>query len=68
MSSTRAVRLNEQVAARVERAAAAAGVDPEQWVNDRLARELFLEKLDEIQARNREPLSEGEAAQVVYER
>ncbi|MEX0658822.1 MAG: hypothetical protein WD080_06775 [Egibacteraceae bacterium] len=68
MSGTRTVRLNEQVAARVERAAAAEGVDPEQWVNDRLARNLFLERLDQVQARNPEPLSEAEAAEIVYGR
>lgn len=68
MSKTRAVRLNEQVAARVEEVAAAQGVDPEQWVNDRLARDLFLTKLDDVQARNPEPLSEDEAGKIVYGR
>ncbi|MDP8931918.1 MAG: hypothetical protein M3O70_25950 [Actinomycetota bacterium] len=68
MGTTRTVRLNERVAAVVERAAAAEGVDPEQWVNDRLAQDLFLEKLDEVQARNPEPLSEDQAAEVVYGR
>lgn len=68
MSKIRTVRLNEQVAARVEEVAAAQGVDPEQWVNDRLARELFLAKLDEVRARNPAPLSEDEAAKIVYER
>jgi hypothetical protein len=43
-------------------------VDPEQWVNDRLARELFLAKLDEVRARNPAPLSEDEAAKIVYGR
>jgi hypothetical protein len=62
------VRLNQQVAARIERAAAAEGVDPERWVNDRLARDLLLAKLDEVQARNPDPLSEEEAAKVVYGR
>jgi hypothetical protein len=68
MSKIRTVRLNEQVAARVEEVAAAQGVDPEQWVNDRLARELFLAKLDEVRARNPAPLSEDEAAKIVYGR
>lgn len=68
MGETRTVRLTEQVAARVEQAAAAEGVDPEQWVNDRLARDLFLETLEEVQARNPEPLSEEEASEIVYGR
>jgi hypothetical protein len=68
MSKIRTVRLNEQVAARVEEVAAAQGVDPEQWVNDRLARELFLAKLDEVRAGNPAPLSEDEAAKIVYGR
>jgi hypothetical protein len=68
MSKIRTARLNEQVAARVEEVAAAQGVDPEQWVNDRLARELFLAKLDEVRARNPAPLSEDEAAKIVYGR
>lgn len=50
----------------VERAAAAQGVDAEEWVNERLTRDLFLEKLNDVQARNPEPLSEEEAAEVVY--
>ena len=66
MSEVRTVRLNERVAAMVEQAAAAEGVDPEQWVNTRLARDLFLEKLDEVQARNPGPLSEEQAAKIVY--
>ena len=49
MSKTRTVRLNKQVTARVEQVAAEQGVDPEQWVNDQLARDLFLAKLDEVQ-------------------
>lgn len=65
---SRTVRLDDQVAARVEQAAAAEGVDPEQWVNGRLARDLFLERLDEVQGRNPEPLSEDQAAKVVYGR
>jgi hypothetical protein len=68
MSGTRTVQLTEQIAARVEEAAAAQGVDPEQWVNDRLARDLFLAKLDDVQARNPEPLSEDEANKIVYGR
>lgn len=64
----RTVRLNERVAALVERLAAAEGVDPERWVNDRLARDLFLTELDEVQARNPKPLSEEQAAEVVYRR
>ena len=68
MGELRTVRLNERVAAMVEEAAAAEGVDPEQWVNARLARDLFLLKLDEVQARNPQPLSEEQAAKVVYER
>lgn len=68
MSGTRTVRLTEQIAARVEEAAAAQGVDPEQWVNDRLARDLFLAKLDDVQARNPEPLSEDEANKIAYGR
>jgi hypothetical protein len=68
MSKIRTVRLNEQVAARVEEVAAAQGVDPEQWVNDRLARELFLAKLDKVRARNPAPLSEDEAAKIFYGR
>lgn len=66
MGAMRTVRLKERVAAMVERAAAAQGVDPEEWVNERLTRDLFLEKLDDVQARNPEPLSEEEAAEVVY--
>lgn len=66
MDATRTVRLNERVAAMVERIAAAEGVDPEQWVNARLARDLFLVKLDDMQARNPEPLSDEQAAEVVY--
>lgn len=66
MGKTCTVRLSEHVTATVERAAAAEGVNVEQWVNRRLARDLFLEKLDEIQDRNAEPLTEDEAAQVVY--
>lgn len=49
-----------------EQAAAAEGVAPEQWVNTRLPRDLFLEQLDEVQARNPEPLSEEQAAKFVY--
>lgn len=66
MGATRIVRLNERVAATVERAAAAEGVDAEQWVNDRLARDLFLEQLQEVQTHNPEPLSEDQATEVVY--
>lgn len=66
MGKTRTVRLSEHVTATVERAAAAEGVNVEQWVNHRLARDLFLEKLDEIQSQNTEPLTEHEAVQVVY--
>lgn len=68
MAKTRTVRLNEQVAARVDEVAAAQGLDPEQWVNDRLARDLFLAKLDEVQAGNPDPRSEEEAAKIVYGR
>lgn len=67
MGATRIVRLNERVAAMVERAAAADGVDLEQWVNDRLARDLFLEKLQDVQSHNPQPLSEEQATEVVYE-
>lgn len=66
MDAARTVRLTKGVAAMVERAAAAQGVDPEEWVNERLTRDLFLEKLDDVQFRNPEPLSEEEAAEVVY--
>lgn len=66
MDATRTVRLNERVAAMVERIAAAQGVDPEQWVNARLARDLFLVKLDDMQARNPEPVSDEQADEVVY--
>lgn len=34
MDATRTVRLTKEVAAMVERAAAAQGVDAEEWVND----------------------------------
>ncbi|MGH3664906.1 MAG: hypothetical protein ACRDU8_02240 [Egibacteraceae bacterium] len=68
MDATRTIRLNARVAATVEQAAAAEGVDPEEWVNDRLARDLFLAKLDDVQARNLQPLSEDKAAEVVYRR
>jgi len=68
MDTTKTIRLNERVAAMVEQAAAAEGVDSEAWVNDRLARDLFLEKLDEVQARNPTPLSEEQAGDVVYGR
>ncbi|QBI19623.1 hypothetical protein ER308_08710 [Egibacter rhizosphaerae] len=68
MAKTRTVRLNEQVAARVDEVAAAQGLDPEQWVNDQLARDLFLAKLDEVQASNLDPRSEDEAAKIVYGR
>ncbi len=66
MGATRIIRLNERVAATVEQAAAAEGVEPEQWVNDRLARDLFLEKLQHVQTHNFEPISEEQATEVVY--
>jgi hypothetical protein len=66
MGKTRTVQLNESVAATVEQVAAAEGLAPDAWVNRRLARDLFLEKLDEIQLRNLNPLDDEAADKVVY--
>lgn len=67
MDPVRTVRLTKEVAAMVDRGAAAAG-----WMlssgSTTLARALFVEKLDEVQAGNRQPLTEDEAAEVVYGR
>lgn len=60
------IELDERLAREVERAAAAEGVDSQRWVNDRIARALFLSTLDDVQRRNPEPLSEEQAAEVVY--
>lgn len=68
MGKTRTVQLNEKVTATVERAAAAEGLEPDEWVNRRLARDLFLEKLDEIQAGNASPIDDVAADEVVYGR
>lgn len=35
-------------------------------VNDRLARDLFLEKLQDVQTHNSEPLPEEQATEIVY--
>lgn len=61
------VTLGERVAAAVQQAAAAAGVDPATWVNDQLAKVLFLQTLTGVQQRNPEPLTEQAAQRVIYE-
>lgn len=61
------VALGERVAAAVHQAAADAGVDPGTWVNDQLAKVLFLQTLTGAQQRNPEPLTEQAAQRVIYE-
>jgi len=61
------VALDERVAAAARQAAASAGVEPEVWVNDQLARVLFLQTLDRVQERNPEPLTEHAAERVIYD-
>lgn len=61
------VTLDERVAAAARAAAASAGVDPQVWVNDQLARVLFLQALDRVQQHNPEPLTEQAAERVIYD-
>lgn len=66
MGRRRTVQLNDKVTATVERAAAAEAMAPDEWVNRRLARDLFLEKLQEMQQRNADPLKDERADEVLY--